>query len=89
MLLKTVGMIPCKRFEVDFVVVRDRRPWMLVEVKTGEGRVSPALEAFQTQVRAPHAFEVELDAEYVKADCLAAPGRPLAVPARTFLSQLL
>jgi hypothetical protein len=77
-----------RKREVDFVVVRDRKPWMLVEVKTSDRRVSPSLGYFQQQIGAAHAFQVVLDEEYVDADCFARPGRPLAVPARTFLSQL-
>jgi hypothetical protein len=30
-----------------------------------------------------------MEADFVKADCFAASPRPLVVPARTFLSQLL
>ena len=44
---------------------------------------------FQRQLRAPFAFQASVAADYVDADCFAAPGRPLAVPARTLLSQLL
>lgn len=79
--------------EVDFVVVRDGRPWFLVEVKHRDAAhrdsaISPSLRAFQTQIEAPFAFQVVIDADYVDADCFARPGNPLVVPARTFLSQL-
>ena len=75
--------------EVDFVVTRDGRPWFLVEVKRADDRLSPTLKTFQDQLGAPHAFQVILDADYIDADCFAAPSSPLVVPARTFLSQLL
>ena len=75
--------------EVDFVVVRDGKPWFLVEVKRKEAGLSPSLAYFQDQLGAPFAFQVTLDAEYVDRDPFARPGRPLIVPARTFLSQLL
>ena len=75
--------------EVDFVVVRDGDPWFLVEVKSGEAPLSPSLKYFQDQIGAPFAFQVELDGTYVDRDPFAHPGRPLIVPARTFLSQLL
>ncbi len=74
--------------EVDFVVVRDRKPWFLVEVKTGDTRLSPSLAHFQKQVAAPHAFQVVTDLAYVDADCFVHHD-PVVVPARTFLSQLL
>ncbi|MDD4889474.1 MAG: AAA family ATPase [Phycisphaerae bacterium] len=75
--------------EVDFVVVRDRKPWMLVEAKKGDDRLAPSLSYFQEQTGAPFAFQVVLDMEYVQADCFVRRGRPAVVPARTFLSQLL
>jgi predicted AAA+ superfamily ATPase len=75
--------------EVDFLVARDGKPWFLAEVKQSDDRVSKALEHFQRQVDAPHAFQVVLDAEYVAADCFAKRRPPLVVPARTLLSQLL
>lgn len=75
--------------EVDFLVVRDRKPWLLVEVKNSSDRIGPSLALFQQQTGAPYAFQVVLESEFVDADCFASPGPPRIVPARTFLSQLL
>jgi predicted AAA+ superfamily ATPase len=75
--------------EVDFVVVRDGAPWFLVEVKHGQSPIGPGLAHYQGQTGAPFAFQVEMETGYVDADCFAKPRGPLAVPARTFLSQLL
>lgn len=75
--------------EVDFVVARDGQPWFLAEVKHHADSIAPALRYYQAQLNAPHAFQIAIDADYVDADCFAAPSRPLIVPARTFLSQLL
>jgi predicted AAA+ superfamily ATPase len=75
--------------EVDFLVARDGKPWFLVEVKQRDEKMGGALEYFQRQIEAPHAFQVVLDAEYVGADCFAKRRGPLVVPAKTFLSQLL
>jgi len=74
--------------EVDFLVVRDRRPWCLVETKLNDSTLSPALAHFQAQTRAPHALQVVLGLSYEPVDCFSA-GRPVVVPAKTFLSQLL
>jgi predicted AAA+ superfamily ATPase len=74
--------------EVDFLVVKDRRPWFLVEVKRAEDHLSPALEHFQRQLRAGHAFQAVVNLPYVAADCFRET-RPVVVPARTLLSQLL
>src|SRR2546430_12887597 len=74
--------------EVDFLVVRDPKPWFLVEVKIKETSLSPSLAYFQGQTKAAHAFQVVMNLAYQEADCFRVP-RPVAVPARTLLSQLL
>ncbi len=74
--------------EVDFVVIRDEDPWMLIEVKNSDRKVSPALRYFQEATGAPHAMQVVMDLPYVDADCLAYT-RPVVVSARAFLSQLV
>jgi len=76
------------KHEVDFLVVRDRKPWFLVEVKLADTTLSPALARFQRQVGAAHAFQVVLELPYVDADCFS-HHQPVVVPARTLLSQLL
>ncbi len=75
--------------EVDFLVVRDRKPWFLVEVKASDRTLSPSLAHFQGQTGASHALQVVLDMPYVDADCFGQGHAPIVVPARTFLSQLL
>lgn len=74
--------------EVDFLVVRDRKPWFLVEVKMSDQALSRWLGYFQAQTNAPHAFHVVINLPYQQADCFRIH-RPVAVPAKTFLSQLL
>lgn len=74
--------------EVDFIVIKDRQPWFLVESKPHRENLSPALAYFQGQTKAPHAFQVALDLDFVDADCFRERG-PIVVPARTFLSQLI
>jgi len=75
--------------EVDFLVVRDGKPWFLAEVKHHEESISPILKFYQDQLKAPYAFQLVIDADYVDADCFSTPGGPVVVPARTLLSQLL
>ena len=74
--------------EVDFLVVKDRKPWFLVEVKMSDKTLSPSLGYFQAQTNAQHAFQVVMNLPFQQADCFRIH-RPVAVPARTFLSQLL
>ena len=50
--------------------------------------LSGNLDHFQRQTGARHAFQVVVDAEYVDRDCFSY-NQHIAVPARTFLSQLL
>lgn len=74
--------------EVDFLVTRNRKPWFVVEVKTSDTHLSPALDRMQTATGAAHAFQVVMNLPFVDADCFGA-SKPVIVPARTFLSQLL
>jgi hypothetical protein len=74
--------------EVDFLVVRDRKPWFLVEAKLSDSHLSASLAYFQQQTKAPHAFQVVVNQPYEPADCFTTH-RPVVVPATTFLSQLL
>jgi len=74
--------------EVDFLVVRDRKPWLLVEVKTRDMALSDSLRYFQAATRASHAFQVVTELPYVDVDCFSRSD-PTVVPARTLLSQLL
>jgi hypothetical protein len=75
--------------EVDLLVARDGRPWFLAEVKHQEESISKALRHYQEALKAPFAFQVVMEADYIHADCFATHGRAVAVPARTLLSQLL
>ena len=74
--------------EVDFLVVRDRKPWKLVEVKTSDTRLSDSLRYFQTATKAKHAFQAVFELPHVQADCFRRTNAAV-VPARTLLSQLL
>lgn len=74
--------------EVDFLVVRDRKPWFLVEVKTADTSLSPSLAHFQNETGAPHAFQVVIELPFEAVDGFTAK-TPVVVSARGFLSQLL
>ena len=77
-----------RKREVDFVVIRDGNPWLLVEAKHGRAGLSPHLAVFQKQTGAPYAFQVAMNAAYVDVDCFSR-NTPVVVPARTFFSQLI
>lgn len=74
--------------EVDFIVVKDEKPWFLVEVKSsGKTALSSQLEYFQKQTGALHAFQLAMNLPFVDRDCFSISS-PVIVPARTLLSQL-
>lgn len=75
--------------EVDFVVTKNGSAWFLVEVKLSDARhLSPHLDEFQKQTGALHAFQVVIDMPFVNQDCFAYK-KPIIVPAKTLLSQLV
>jgi uncharacterized protein len=75
--------------EVDFLVAKNGKPWFLVEVKhSSNGSPSKALFYFQKMLNAEFALQVALDMDYVDRSCFDS-ARPLIVPAKTFLSQLV
>ena len=75
--------------EVDFLIVKNQKPWFLVEVRSsGKIGLNPNLEYFQNLLKTKHAFQVVLESNYVDRDCFAEK-KPIQVPAATFLSQLV
>ncbi len=74
--------------EVDFLVVRNRKPWFLVEAKMADTKLSDALGYFQQATKAKHAFQVVINLPFVQADCFTRT-TPAVVPAKTLLAQLL
>jgi predicted AAA+ superfamily ATPase len=47
-----------ERREVDFLLVKGKKPWVLVESKLSEVTRSPSLDYFQQRLSAPFAFQV-------------------------------
>lgn len=74
--------------EVDFLITRDSKPWLLVEVKTSDTSLSPQLEYFQKLTGASHALQVVIDLPFREVDCFSF-NAPTVIPAQSFLSQLV
>ncbi len=75
--------------EVDFLVSKDGEPWFIVEVKSSMKQpLSSSLEIFARQLKVDHIFQVAIDAEYINKNVFELK-RPVIVPAKTFLSQLV
>ena len=75
------------KVEVDFLVVKNGKPWFLAEAKTSDTAISAALGAMQRATGAKHAFQVVRDLPYRAADAFTYR-EPVAVSAQSFLSQL-
>ena len=75
--------------EVDFIVTKNNEPWFLVEVKKSpSASLNKNLAYFQEQTGAKHAFQVVFDMDYIDKNCFEYT-KPIIVPAKTFLSQLV
>jgi hypothetical protein len=67
---------------------RNHEPWMLVEAKQGERKLSENLIRFAEKLKVRHAFQVVKDLPYEDVDLFKCD-HPVIAPARTLLSQLL
>lgn len=75
--------------QVDFLVTKNRKPWILVEAKAkGDKGISPSLYYYKEKLKAPYAFQIGFDLPFVDRDCFEF-NEPIIVPAKTFLSQLI
>lgn len=72
-----------RKREVDFVAVKDHRPWFLVEVKLSETSLSLSLAHFQVQTKAAHAFQLVMSLAYQSTDCFRVH-RPVVGPGQDF-----
>lgn len=75
--------------EVDFLVTKNGSPWMLVECKSGDTKLSPVLKDFQRKLSVPYALQVVFELDYAPVDVFSSPGEAVVVGARSFLSQLV
>ena len=75
--------------EVDFLVSENGIPWFIVEVKTSmSAPLSSNLALFAKQTGVEHVFQVAIDGDFIDKDVFKI-NRPVIVPAKTFLSQLV
>lgn len=75
--------------EVDFLITRNNNPWLMVEVKSSENNIEPALEYYSKLIgNIPHVLQVTANMPYQDIDCFSL-GKIARVPMTTFLSQLV
>jgi len=70
------------RREVDFVVLKDRKPLFAVECKTGERSVSPAIPYFAERTPIPRFYQVHLGEQHYET------GAATVIPFARFCEEL-
>jgi predicted AAA+ superfamily ATPase len=75
--------------EVDFLMLKDEKPWFLVEVKSSmKAPLSSSLKKFHQTLKTEHAFQVGFDGQYIKQDIFKLH-EPIIVPVQNLLTQLV
>lgn len=75
--------------EVDFLLLKDGKPWFLVEVKSStNASLSRHLIKFHQQLKTEHAFQVVFDKSYVNKDVFTID-EPMIIPVENLLVQLV
>jgi len=75
--------------EVDFLVTKNEKPWLLLEVKnSGKQSLSEHLYRFAGQLNPEHVLQAAFNLPYENIDCFSYK-KPVIVPLKTFLSQLV
>lgn len=74
--------------EVDFLLTREGQPWVLVEAKSRDRSLTPALTYFHERLRTKHAVQIGFDLDYADADAFESR-TPIRVPVASLLSQLV
>ena len=74
--------------EVDFLVTKNNKPWLLIEVKLTNQEISTALKYFHQCLKPQFTFQVVMNMDFVEKNCFQSQNI-LIVSAKTFLSQLV
>lgn len=74
--------------EVDLVITKDEKPWILVEAKVSDSTVSSSLKYFYELLKPKFSFQVIQNKQAISGSCFDKPGLWI-VPAITFLSQFV
>ncbi|MGZ3771831.1 MAG: DUF4143 domain-containing protein [Bdellovibrio sp.] len=73
--------------EVDFLVTKDRKPWLMVEVKSNNSNISPALEYYNKLLQPKFCFQIVRNAKQERSKSLRHPQIEI-IHAERFLSAL-
>ena len=79
--------------EIDFLVVKENKPWIMIECKnSSKEEINSSFYSFQKQINAEYMFQVVNDLDYIEYNCFElkdANKKVYKIPAKTFLSQLM
>lgn len=74
--------------EADFLIVKDDKPFLIIEAKTSDMKLSSSIEHFKSQLNPDFSFQVVFNEKYINRSCFDFKNT-MVVPAATFLSQLV
>lgn len=74
--------------EVDFLITKDQQPYLMIESKATDKNITKSLLEFAEQIKPKYSFQSVFNMDYVEKNvfCL---DKPMVVPLKTLLSQLL
>lgn len=75
--------------EVDFIITKNQEPYMLIEVKLSERKISPHVFHFQKQLKSAYIMQLVYNMEPTTQSCFKGDHQAYVVPAQTALSQLV
>jgi len=74
--------------EADFLIVKDDKPFLIIEAKASDMKLSPSIEHFKSQLNPDFSFQVVFNEKYINRSCFDFKNT-MVIPAATFLSQLV
>lgn len=73
--------------EVDFLVTKNKKPWLMIEVKSNNNHTSPALDYFYNLLKPPFCFQIVKEKKQERPRSMAQPHIQI-ISAESFLSAL-
>lgn len=77
-----------EQHEVDFLIAKNNKPWMIIEVKAHDSKLSSNLGYFQKQLQTEYTLQLKFDADFINVNVFELKDTKI-IPAKTLLSQLL
>ncbi len=75
--------------EVDFIVLKNKKPWMAIEVKESDRSLDPSLKYFLERVKVPYAYQISLESGVHKRLPDINGAETWLMPGATFLANLV